>query len=207
MSVNAGNVLKKLQEIKVNSSSGSDRVQAVVLNKCATSLAPNLSILFNSSLQQGSLPKGWKTAAVAPISKGGNKSDMENYRPISMTSLVGKTLEKLVRDRVQSFFDANNVIPDTQHGFRARRSCTTLLCKTLDKWASAVDQKSGAHVHAITLDWKKAFDRLLSKLSHYGIRGKMLKWIESFLTERTQIRFLSRRKVGASRRAVGRDSG
>jgi hypothetical protein len=191
MSVNAGNVLKKLREIKVNSSSGPDGVQAAVLNKCATSLAPSLSILFNSSLQQGSLPKGWKTAAVAPIPKGGNKSDLENYRPISMTSLVGKTLEKLVRDRVQSFFDANNVIPDNQHGFRARRSCTTLLCKTLDKWASAVDQKSGAHVHAITLDWKKAFDRvpfdrLLSKLSHYGIRGKMLKWIESFLKERTQ---------------------
>jgi ribonucleases P/MRP protein subunit RPP40 len=61
----------------------------------------------------------------------------------------------------------------------------------LDRWASIVDQKSGAHVHAITLDWKKAFDRvphgrLLGKLSHYGVNETLLRWTESFLKGRTQ---------------------
>jgi len=191
MSVNTANVYHKLQQIKVNSGPGPDGVQAEVLHKCAAALAPSLSCLYNCSLEQGALPAGWKTAAVVPIPKSGDKSCLENYRPISMTSLVGKAMEKLVRDKIQHFMDENKIIPDCQHGFRAKRSCTTLLCKTLDKWASVVDQKSGTHVHAITLDWKKAFDRvpfdrLLSKLSHYGVEGKILRWIESFLKGRTQ---------------------
>jgi Reverse transcriptase (RNA-dependent DNA polymerase) len=91
---------------------------------------------------------------------------------LGMTSLVGKVQEKLVRDKVQIFMEENKIIPDCQHGFRAKRSCTTHLGGTLDRWASTLDEKSGARVHAITLDWKKAFDRvphdrLLSKLSHY----------------------------------------
>jgi Reverse transcriptase (RNA-dependent DNA polymerase) len=189
--VSAADVYSKLQQIKGNASAGPDGIQAVVLKGCAAALAPSLSRLFNCSLQQGALPQGWKTAAVAPIPKGGEKSDLENYRPISMTSLVGKALEKLVRDRIQIFMEENKIIPDCQHGFRAKRSCTTHLTKTLDRWASILDQKSGAHVHAITLDWKKAFDRvphgrLLDKLSHYGINGTLLKWVKSFLKGRTQ---------------------
>jgi retron-type reverse transcriptase len=108
-----------------------------------------------------------------------------------MTSLVGKALEKLVRDKIQLFMEENKIIPDCQHGFRPKRSCITHLGKTLDRWASIIDQKPGAHVHAITLDWKKAFDRvphgrLLDKLSHYGISGMVLRWTESFLKGRTQ---------------------
>ncbi|MGL5405337.1 MAG: RNA-directed DNA polymerase, partial [Propionibacteriaceae bacterium] len=191
MSVTAAGVFRKLQEVKGNAGPGPDGVQGVVLKSCAASLAPSLARLFNCSLQQGALPQGWKAAAVVPIPKGGDKEDLENYRPISMTSLVGKALEKLVRDRIQTFMDENNIIPDCQHGFRPRRSCTTHLGKTLDRWASVVDQKAGSRIHAITLDWKKAFDRvphgrLLDKLSHYGVNGTLLRWAESFLRGRTQ---------------------
>jgi len=191
MSVSAAGVYSKLQQIKGNTGPGPDGVQGVVLKSCAAALAPSLSRLFNCSLQQGALAQGWKTADVVAVPKGGDKSDMENYRPISMTSLVGKTLEKLVRDKVQTFIEENKIIPDCQHGFRAKRSCTTHLGGTLDRWASILDEKSGARVHAITLDWKKAFDRvphdrLLSKLSYYGIRGSLLRWAESFLKGRTQ---------------------
>ena len=160
MSVRASDVYSKLQQIKGNAGPGPDGVQGVVLKSCAAALAPSLSRLFNCSLQQGALPKGWKTAAVVAISKGGDKSDMNNYRPISMTSLIGKALEKLVRDKVEIFLEENKIIPDCQHGFRAKRSCVTHLGRTLDRWASILDQKSGARVHAITLDWKKAFDRV-----------------------------------------------
>ncbi|XP_059489267.1 uncharacterized protein LOC132204659 [Neocloeon triangulifer] len=191
MSVNSVSVCIKLKQVKGNATPGPDGVQGVVLSKCAAALAPSLARLFNSSLQQGELPAGWKKAAVAPIPKSGNKALLENYRPISMTSLVGKALEKLVRDRVEQYFEENKLIPDCQHGFRQKRSCTTLLCRTIDSWAATLDQNCGAHVHVITLDWKKAFDRvphdrLLSKLSYYGVNGKLIKWLECFLKGRTQ---------------------
>jgi Reverse transcriptase (RNA-dependent DNA polymerase) len=116
---------------------------------------------------------------------------MKNYRPISITSLVGKVLERFVRDKTVAFLEASKVIPQNQHGFRARRSCTTLLTGLIDQFSAKLDERSGAHIHAVFLDWSKAFDKvphtlLLSKLEFYGIKGKLLKWFETFLVGRTQ---------------------
>ncbi|CAB3374436.1 Hypothetical predicted protein [Cloeon dipterum] len=143
------------------------------------------------TLSSAELPPDWKTAAVTPIFKDGEKSNMQNYRAISITYLVGKTLERIVRDRTVEYLEKEEVIPSCQHGFREKRSCTTLLTGTIDNWTAALDEASGTHIHAVFLDWSKAFDkvshpRLLSKLQYYGIKGQLLKWYESFLVGRTQ---------------------
>ncbi|CAB3387412.1 Hypothetical predicted protein [Cloeon dipterum] len=97
--------------------------------------------------------------------------------------------------RAESFFERKNSLPDCQHGFRERRSCTTMLLKTLDNWTAALDSSSGQHVHAVFLDWAKAFDRvphqrLLSKLQHHGVDGEVLRWLKNFLVGRSQfVRF------------------
>ncbi|CAB3374422.1 Hypothetical predicted protein [Cloeon dipterum] len=191
MSVSAACVYSKLKQIKGNATAGPDGVQGCVLLKCAAALAPSLARLFNCSLQQCSLPAGWKTAAVVPIPKTGKKSLLENYRPISMKKIGGKSARENCARQNSTLPGGNKIIPDCQHGFRQKRSCTTLLCKMLDKWAAIVDQKPGAHIHAVTLDWKKAFDRvphdrLLSKLSYYGVQGNILRWTGSFLQGRNQ---------------------
>jgi hypothetical protein len=90
-------------------------VQGEVLKSCAAALAPSLSRLFNCSLQQGALPQGWKTATVVPIPKGGEKTGLENYRPINMTSLVSKALEKLVRDKIQCFISIFSILFISPH--------------------------------------------------------------------------------------------
>jgi hypothetical protein len=104
---------------------------------------------------------------------------------------VGKTLERIIRDQVSAFLDNAGVIPANQHGFRTRRFCVTLLTGTLESWATTLDERAGAHVHAAFLDWQKALDRvpharLLSKCEFYGIKGPLLCWLEKFLVGRIQ---------------------
>ncbi|CAB3387969.1 Hypothetical predicted protein [Cloeon dipterum] len=167
--------------------SGPNGVLAVLLKRFAKTLCPSLAHIFNLSLRACDLPADWKCAAVTPIPKDGEKSDLRYYRPISVTSLVGKLLEKQARNQLAGFLDTNKALPDNQHGFRERRSCTTMLLRTLDSWTAATDKNSGGNVHAIFLDWAKAFDkvphqRLLSKLQHHGIDGTALEWLKISLS-------------------------
>jgi len=184
-------VVKYLKATKTNAAPGEEKIPAVLLKNCANVLSESLSRVFNLSLESGDLPLSWKSALVTPIFKDGEKKDMRNYRPISVTSLVGKVLEKFVRDKINQFLAAEKIIPESQHGFTAGRSCTTLLTRLIDDWTAALDKRSGTHIHVIFLDWAKAFDkvphqRLLSKLEYYGFRGPLLRWLTSFLTGRTQ---------------------
>jgi Reverse transcriptase (RNA-dependent DNA polymerase) len=128
---------------------------------------------------------------VTPIHKDGEKTNAKNYRPINVTSLVGKALEKHFRNKTADFLNEQTVFPDNQHGFRTGRSCTTMLLKMFEEWTAILDKNPGTHIHAVFLDWSKAFDkvpheRLLSKLEHYGIKGHLHGWFRNFLTGRTQ---------------------
>jgi Reverse transcriptase (RNA-dependent DNA polymerase)/Endonuclease-reverse transcriptase len=189
--ISAGEVKILLDALKQNSATGPDKIPAIVLKRCSDALSSSLASLFSLSLSSGALAHEWKTANVMPIYKDGDKADVQNYRPISVTSIVGKLLEKHVRNKTVEFLDREKIIPDNQHGFRSGRSCTTLLLKTIDEWTAILDAKSGTHIHTAFLDWSKAFDkvpheRLLSKLEYYGIEGNLLIWFRNFLTGRIQ---------------------
>ena len=91
-----------LKNIDANKAPGPDGIAGVILKKCASNLAYPLSILYNISFSMGQLPSDWKLANVVPVYKKGDKSNIENYRPISLTSLVMKVMEKHVRDEIYS---------------------------------------------------------------------------------------------------------
>jgi hypothetical protein len=98
-------------------------------------------------------------------------------------------METLVRDSVTNPMAQNELWCDEQYGFRSKRSCCTQLLEVINDWTEAMD--SGKPMDAVYLDYRKAFDsvpheRLLNKLSAYGIRGKVLGWIRNFLTNRKQ---------------------
>ena len=112
-----------------------------------------------------------------------------NYRPVSLTFVACKMMEKLVRIEVMAHMTRNNLQSRLQHGFVHGRSCTTQLFEVLDKWTEAIEQ--GDSVDAIYLDFAKAFDRvphqrLLVKLAGYGIGCRVLQWIATFLEGRRQ---------------------
>jgi hypothetical protein len=121
---------------------------------------------------------------VSPVHKGGSRGLPANYRPVALTSHIVKMFERVIRKSLVAHLEANNLLPDGQHGFRGKRSCLTQL---LSYWDTILDQmEEGKGVDAVYTDFAKAFDKcetgvLLHKLKECGIRGKVGHWLAAFL--------------------------
>ena len=126
---------------------------------------------------------------MAPIFKKGNRSNPTNYRPVSLTSVCCKILERIVHTNILEHLNSLNILSKCQYGFRAKHSTELQLLHTVHDLVSNLNQKT--QTDAILLDLSKAFDKvlhryLLHKLQHYGIRHEILEWTSSFLSSRTQ---------------------
>lgn len=144
---------------------------------------------MNKSLGEGSLPKSWKEAKVTPIFKKGRRQDRNNYRPISLTSVVCKIMESIIRDHVMNHLKINDLLNACQHGFVNGRSCSTQLLMCLEVWTNIIEE--GGDLDILYLDFAKAFDsvphkRLLMKLKSLGITGNVFGWVQDFLSKRKQ---------------------
>ena len=113
----------------------------------------------------------------------------ENYRPVSLTSVVCKILEHIIHRHIMNHCDPHNLLRSHQHGFRQKHSCESQLILYIEDTYRQQDKHK--QVDMLILDFTKAFDtvphqRLLMKLKHYGIDSNLHRWISSWLTERTQ---------------------
>ncbi|WP_187791321.1 reverse transcriptase domain-containing protein, partial [Salmonella sp. S090_02723] len=113
-----------------------------------------LFIIFRESLMTGIVPRDWRRANVVPIFKKGSRSSPGNYRPVSLTSIVGKMFEGLLRDYIQDYVTINSIISDSQHGFTKDRSCQTNLICFYEEVSRSLDR--GAAVDLVFLDFAKA---------------------------------------------------
>ena len=148
-----------------------------------------LTILFQKSIESSEIPEDWKKANITALYKKGVKSDPGNYRPISLTSVVSKILEKLIKKNLVLYLESNNLLKESQHGYRNNKSCLTNLLEYVEHVTSEIDL--GKNVDVIYIDFCKAFDKvchkkLVLKLKRYGIGGKVLSWITEWLTNRKQ---------------------
>ena len=187
--VSEEDLLNKMNHIKVDKSAGPDEIYPRILKECKGSLTKPLLLLFNKSLATGVLPRKWKEAVVVPIFKKGNRWNPSNYRPASLTSIVAKLLESIIRDQIVSFLELNRIIIDSQFGFTKGKSCALQLLSVVDKWTESLDR--GRSMDVLYTDFRKAFDsvahrHLIYNLQSVGIKNKALKWCKSFLEERTQ---------------------
>ena len=177
-----------LCNIKTNKAQGPDNIHGKILKECASSLAYPLSIIFNTCFTVGELPQEWKIANIVPIHKKGCKTDVENYRPISLTSLIMKSFERLIRDEL--YKQCEHLIDGRQHGFLPKRSCTTQMVDYCDSLALSLHNNVDTDV--IYFDYAKAFDTvnhdiLLKKLkNNFNIDGKLLKFLVCYLKGRKQ---------------------
>ena len=145
--------------------------------------------LINLSLKTGVMPAACKIASVAPILKNGNPMEPNNYRPISILPLLGKSIEYFVNKQFTAYIEEHNLLSDQQYGFRKNHSTTFLMLDLFDKIFKAKETHKRPAI--IFLDVKKAFDTvnhnvLLKKLKHYGVDGFVIKWFDSFLSDRLQ---------------------
>ena len=123
------------------------------------------------------------------VHKKGSKASVSNYRPISLTCVICKMLESMIRDHVMDHFKINKLFNNNQYGFIKGRSTTTQLLKILDEWTDYLEGEGQTDV--IYTDFTKAFDkvphkRLIHKLKAYNIDENLIHWIIAFLTNRQQ---------------------
>ena len=181
-------VKEKLDGLNPNKSPGHDKWHPHFLRELSGAICKPLAILFRKSLKEGS-HSSWRKAIVTAIFKKGKKTDPGNYRPVSLTSVVSKIMESIVRDEIVSHLMKNNLITDAQHGFVPGRDCMTQLLECIEDWTRRLE--CGNAFDVIYTDFSKAFDsvpheRLFLKLESIGIKGDVLNWVKSSLRGRTQ---------------------
>ena len=182
-------VIKLIKGLNPYKALGPDELHPRVLTELATELGPVFAYLFQQSMDTGEIPKEWSLANICPLFKKNDRSLACNYRPVSLTCVPCKVLEHIVCSNIMAHLDEYKLLSDRQHAFRKGHSCETQLTTVINDWAKILDNRG--QVDTFILDFEKAFDTpshelLKSKLFSYGIGGKTLKWIYSFLCFRKQ---------------------
>ena len=182
-------LLKHLQSLNVGKSAGADGLHPRILKELSTELCEPLMIIFEASMRGGKLPTDWKLANITAIFKKGKKNSVRNYRPVSLTSVVCKVFEKIIRDHIMKYCVSHDLFTNRQYGFIKGRSTVMQLLKVLDDWTELLE--TGGQIDVVYTDLEKAFDKvhhkiLLQKLKNFKFDDAVLAWIEDFLAHRKQ---------------------
>ena len=147
-----------LKILQVGKACGPDLINNRILREIADSVSPVLTYMFNTSLLTAKVPDVWKQSNVSPVFKKDDKTNVENYRLISLISFVGKTFEKVVYKHIHNFILANQIITPFQSGFMLGDSTVNQLTDMYNAFCRALDD--GKEVRVVFCDTSKAFDRV-----------------------------------------------
>ena len=181
-------IIDSIRELSSNSDAGPEGIPPSLLLNCAHELAPSLLILFKQSLLSGVIAPSLERAAIVPVFKSGDRTVPSNDRHISLTYVIIKVLERIVRNQIVAFLISKGYLNPTQHEFRGGCSCLLAWLNVFDDIRHLMS--GGNSVDMVYLDVAKAFDKvdhgvLLLKIKTLGITGILGVWLYHFLTDRT----------------------
>jgi hypothetical protein len=187
--VNAKEIKEIINSLPWKNSSGYDEIPLRILKISMPLIITPLTYLCNKSISIQNFPTKLKYSQIIPIFKKGNKTELNNYRPISLLTFFSKIFEKLIYTRLNKHTISNKILANEQYGFRSNTSTEKAVYQLTNKILKALDNKEW--VGGIFCDLSKAFDYvnndiLLEKLKFYGISGNANKLIRSYLTDRYQ---------------------
>lgn len=128
-----------IRNIASDKATGADGVSIRLLKMAAPAIAPSLTKLVNHCISAGSFPTLWKTAKIISLHKGGDRSDKNKYRPISLLPLISKVLERHMHNAIYAFLKENKLIYKSQYGFRKQHSTETALINIVDRLLQNID--------------------------------------------------------------------
>lgn len=180
-------VKRLLSRLDTSKATGPDGVPGRVVKECSAELCLPVTQLFQLISTTGVQPPAWKCAQVVPIHKRNSKSNVKNYRPVSLLPILSKIFESVVNNQLVNYLEKHQLLSSNQYGFRRGLGTSDLLTVLHNQWVNIVGR--GGSVRALAVDIAGAFDRvshpgLICKLRHYGIQGGLLTWFKSYLRDR-----------------------
>ena len=184
-------ILLHLRNIDPSKSNGPDMITGHMIRLCDDSIVLPLKLIFNNILRTSNFPILWKLANVTPVFKKNDKQLIKNYRPISLLPLLSKVFEKIIFNKLYKHLTDNNLITPNQSGFRPGDSTVNQLLYLVSEIYESFECPDNLEVRAVFLDISKAFDKvwhpgLIFKLKQNGIRGNLLNFFISYLSDRHQ---------------------
>ena len=182
-------VSKALDGIKSHAV-GYDNISLLMLNFCRPFIDKYLTHLINATIEKSHFPSAWKISVGKPLPKVSNPTDFSDLRIISILPVLSKVLEKILFSQLSEFFTKNNILPQTQAGFRKGYSTASALAAVTDEIIDALDKKESSLL--VLLDYSRAFDTinhklLCAKFKYYGAAPSAVSLIFSYLSNRTQV--------------------
>ena len=184
--VDCETVILTIKSLKETNACGSDGISLRFIKDALFIIAFYITVIINTSIVTKSYPSSWKYPFVIPAFKGGDSEDITNYRPISLLPIISKILEKIIASQLTTYLETNNLLSNSQHGFRPRLSTETALLKITDKIYNNMDNKKISLL--MLLDLSKAFDSVHHGLLLEKCRALNIEtcWFSSYLENRIQ---------------------
>lgn len=185
--INQEVLIKLIKNLDLNKTAGPDQIPSVFLVNCAEAISTPITLLFKKSLSECVVPSIWKSAFITPVHKKGPRTEVTNYRPVSKLCIIAKLFEKIIH--TQLYAALKNNFNESQHGFVKGKSTVSNLILLDDFITSSMG--GGKQVDVVYTDYSKCFDRidhstLILKLGSMGIRGDLLRWLTSYISNRSQ---------------------
>ena len=176
-----------IRNLNVNSAVGPGSIRTDILKLISPTISPLLSKIFNECFTEGIFPDCLKTAQITPVYKKDSLIEIENYRPISLLSNIGKLIEKLLHERIYKFLEKENLLYSKQFGFRKHHNTSHAIIALTESIRKSL--KANEYSVGVFVDFQKAFDTvehsiLIKKLNTYGFRGTSNNLLKSYLSNR-----------------------